>query len=118
MRVLRTTSGWRIRRVLWMCFYVPDVGGSVVSDCGDTRPASGTPFCVLGVGDTKQTFFCQPGGIMSGAQHVCEPLPLSAPTIDSESVVDVCIDRAEREVVSFQVRMALLLRETRPYGPV
>ena len=70
------------------------------------------------VGDTKQTFFCQPEGITSGAQPVCELLPLLAPTIDSESVVDVCIDRAEREVAWFQVRVALLLREARPCGPV
>ena len=95
MRVFRTTSGRRIRRVLWICFYVPNLGGSVVSDCGDKRPASGTLGYALGVGDTKQKFFCRPEGIMLGTQPVCEPLPLSAPNIDSESVVDVCIDRAE-----------------------
>ena len=73
----------------------PKLGGSVVSDCGDTRPASGTPGDEPGVGDTKQTFFCQPEVIMSGAQLVCEPLPPSAPNIDSKFVVDVYSDRAE-----------------------
>ena len=76
-------------------FYVPNMGGSVVRDCGDTRPASGTLGYVLGVEDTKQTFFCQPEDMRSGAQPVCEPLPLTAPNIGSESVVDVCSDRAE-----------------------
>ena len=33
-----------------------------------TRPASGTRGFVVVVGDTKQTFFCQPEGIMSGAR--------------------------------------------------
>ena len=85
-----------------VCFYVPNLDDSVVSDCsdahvrtGDTRPASCTLGYVLGVGDTKQTFFCLPEGILSGTQPVCEPLPFSAPKIDSGSVVDVCIDRAE-----------------------
>ena len=72
---------------------VPNLGGSDVSDCGDTRPASGNPGCVLGVGDTKQKFFCRTEDIMLGTQPVCEPLPLSAPNIGSESDVDVCIDR-------------------------
>ena len=53
-----------------VCFSVPNLGGSVVSDGGDTRPASGTPGYVLNVRDTKQTFFSQPEGIMSGAQPV------------------------------------------------
>ena len=78
-----------------MCLYVPNLGGSVVSDCGDTRPGSDTLGFVLGVGDTKQMFFCRSEGTMLGTQPVCEPLPLSAANIDSESVVDVCIDRAE-----------------------
>ena len=39
--------------VVDMCFSVPNLGGSVVSDGGDTRPGSGTPGYVLGVGDTK-----------------------------------------------------------------
>ena len=45
--------------VVDICFYVPNLGGSVVSDCGDTRPASGTLGYVLGVGNTKQKFFCR-----------------------------------------------------------
>ena len=57
------------------CFSVPNLGGSVVSDGGDTRTASGTPGNVLGVGDTKQTSFYQPKGIVSGAQPVSVPLP-------------------------------------------
>ena len=32
---------------------------------------------------------------MWGTEPVCELLPLSAPNIDSESVVDVCFGRAE-----------------------
>ena len=58
-----------------MCFYVRNLGGSVVSDCGDTRTASGQLGYVLGVGDTQPMLFCW------------------SPNIDS--VVNVCIDRAE-----------------------
>ena len=96
MRVFRTTSRRETPTcVVDTCFSVPNLGGSVVSDGGDTRPATGTPGYVLGVGDTNQTSFCQPEGIMSGAQPVCEPLPPSAPNIDSKSVLDVCSDLAE-----------------------
>ena len=52
-----------------------NLGGSVVSDCGDTRTASGQLGYVLGVGDTQPMLFCW------------------SPNIDS--VVNVCIDRAE-----------------------
>ena len=77
-----------------MCvFSVPNLGGSVVSDGGDTRPASGTPGYVLGVGNTESMFCCRSEGTLSGTQFVCEPLPCSAPKIDSEYGVDVCIDR-------------------------
>ena len=81
--------------VVDMCFYVPNLGGSVVSDCGDTRTARCAPGNVLGVGDTEQTFSCQPDDVVTGTQPACEALPLSAPNIDSEFVVDLCIDRAE-----------------------
>ena len=74
-----------------MCCDVPNLGGSVVSDCGDTRPANGTPGYGLGVGDTKKMFSWRSEGTISGTQPVCQPLPLSAPDIDLESVVDVCI---------------------------
>ena len=50
---------------------------------------------VLGVRDTEQTFSCQPDGVVSGTQPVCEPLPCSAPQIDSEHGVDVCIDSVD-----------------------
>ena len=73
---------------------------SGVSDCDDTPlrtddriPASCTPGSVLGVGDTKRTFSCLPEGILSGTQPVCPPLPFLAPNIESESIVDVRIDR-------------------------
>ena len=58
-------------------------------------PSSGTPGYVLGVGDTEKMFFCWSEGTVSGTQPVCKALPLSAPNIGSESVVAVCIDRAE-----------------------
>ena len=48
----------------------------------DTLAASCTLGYVLGVGDTKQMFFCLPEGVVS-------------PNIGSRSVVDVCTDRAE-----------------------
>ena len=51
---------------------------------------------VLGVRDTEQTFSCQPDGVVSGTQPVREPLPCSAPKIDSEYGVDVCIDSADQ----------------------
>ena len=85
-----------------VCFYVPNLCDSVVSDCsdthlrtGDTRPASCTPGHVLGVGDTKQSscvcqkVSCREPSLFASLCH------FSAPNIDSESVVDVCIDRAE-----------------------
>ena len=53
------------------------------------------------------------------AQPVCEPLPPSAPNIDSKSVVWMCAVTGQwREVAWFQVRVALSLRETRPCGLV
>ena len=69
-----------------MFLYVPNLDGSVVSDCGDTRH-------VLGVGDTQPMLFCWSECSRSGTQPVRTPLALSAPNIDS--VVNVCIYRAE-----------------------
>ena len=54
-----------------MSFYVRNHGGSVVSDCGDTRPASGTPGYLLDVGDTRQMFFF-------GQKELCREPNLSA----------------------------------------
>ena len=76
-----------------MFLYVPNLDGSVVSDCGDTRPASGPPGYVLGVGDTQPMLFCWSECSRSGTQPVRTPLALSAPNIDS--VENVCIYRAE-----------------------
>ena len=96
------------------CRDVPNLDGSVVHDFGDSRPASGTPSYVLGVGDAKKMFFWRSESTMSGTQPVFEPLPLSAPNIDSESVVDVCMDMAEEVSCVVSDARALLLRETRP----
>ena len=81
-----------------VCSYVPNRDNSVVSDCGDTQLRTGdtctarcAPGYVLGVGDTEQTFSGQPDGVVSGTQPVCEPLPCSAPKVDSKYSVDVCI---------------------------
>ena len=81
-----------------MCSHVPNLDNSVVSDCGDTHLRTGdtcTARCalgsVLGVGDTEPTFSCQRDGVVSGTQPFCEPLPFSAPKVDSEYGVDVCI---------------------------
>ena len=76
-----------------MFLYVPNLDGPVVSDCGDTRPASSPPGCVLGVGDTKKMLLCWSENSRSGTQPVRKPLRLSAPNIDS--VVNVCIGTAE-----------------------
>ena len=85
-----------------VCSDVPNLDNSVVSDCGDTQLRTGdtctarcAPVYVLGVGDSEQTFSCQPDGVVSGTQLVCEPLPCSAPKVDSEYGVDVCIDSAD-----------------------
>ena len=85
-----------------MCSYVPNSDNSVVSDCRDTQLRTGDTCTVryaagyvLGVRDTEQTFSCQPEGVVSGTQLVCEPLPHSAPKIDSEYDVDSCVDSAE-----------------------
>ena len=84
------------------CSCVANLDNSVGSDCGDTQLRTGntcTVRCmsgnVLGVGDTEQTFSCQPDEVVSGTQPVCEPLPCSAEKVDSEYGVDVCIDSAD-----------------------
>ena len=84
------------------CSNVPNSENSVVSDCGDTQLRTGdtgtarcAPGSVLSVGDTEQTFSCQPDGAASGTQPVCEPWPCSAPKVDSEYGVDVCIYSAD-----------------------
>ena len=75
-----------------VCFNVRNLGGSVVSDCGVTRPAGGTPLPL-------RCLKYQANALLSvrrnsvGTQPVRKPLPLSVPNIDS--VVDVCIDGAE-----------------------
>ena len=71
-----------------VCSYVPNLDNSVVSDRGDTQLRT----AVL---DTEQTFSCQPNGAVSGTQPVCEPLPCSAPKVDSEYGVDVYIHSAD-----------------------
>ena len=53
------------------------------------------PGYVLGVGDTEQTFSCQPGGVLSRTQPVWEPLSGSAPKVDSEYGVKGCLDSAD-----------------------
>ena len=60
---------------------------SVVRDCGntqlqrgDTYTARGALGCVLGVGDTEQTFSCQPDGVVSGTQPGGEPVRCPAKT--------------------------------------
>ena len=58
--------------------------------------------------DGEQTFSCQPDGVVSGTQPVCEPLPSSAPKVDSEYGVGVCIDGAD------EGRAAIPLWEIRP----
>ena len=75
---------------------------SVVSDCGNTQLRTGdtgtarcAPGSVLGVGDTEQTFSCQPDRVVPGTQPVCESLSSSAPKVDSEYCVDVCIYSAD-----------------------
>ena len=85
-----------------VCSHVPNMDNSVVSDCGDTQLRTGdtcTARCasgyVLGVGDTEQIFSCQPDGVVSGTQPVCEPLPCLAPKVASEHGADVCIDSAD-----------------------
>ena len=72
-----------------VCSHVPNSDNSVVSDCGDSQLRTGdtcTARCaagyVLGVRDTEQTFSCQPDGVVSGTQPVCELLPCSAPMIE------------------------------------
>ena len=104
MRVFCTSSGLRNSRALRMCAPMPNLDNSVVSDCGDTQLRTGdtcTVRCaagyVLGARDTEQTFSCQPDGVVSGTQLVCELLPCSAPKIDSEFGVDVCIDSADEK---------------------
>ena len=98
-------------RIFWpensMCVadvwsYVPNLGNSVVSDCGDTQLRTGdtctarcVPGYVLGVWDTEQTFSCLPDGVVSGTQLVCEPLPCSAPKVDLEYGVGVFTDSAD-----------------------
>ena len=81
-----------------VCSYVPNLDDSVVSDCGNTQLRTGdtgtarcAPGSVLGVGDTEQTFSCQPDRVVPGTQPVCESLSSSAPKVDSEYCVDVCI---------------------------
>ena len=83
-----------------MCFYVLNLGGSVVSDCGDTRAASGTGH-VLEVADTKQMLFCRSEGTVGNP--TC---PLSAPNIDSPSWM-CALTGQRREVAWFQMRIAL-----------
>ena len=85
-----------------VCSYVPNLDNSVVRDCGDMQLGTGdtgtarcAPGYVLGVGDTEQTFSCQPDGVVSGTQPVCELLPCSAQKGDSEYRGDVCINRAD-----------------------
>ena len=82
-----------------VCSYVLNLDNSVVGDTqlqtGDTCTARCAPGCVLGVGDTEQIFSCQPDGVVSGTQPVCELLPCLAPKVDSEYGVDVCIDSAD-----------------------
>ena len=68
---------------------------SVILRRGDTGTARWALGSVLGVGDTDQRFSCQPDGVVSGTQPVCEPLPCSAPKVDSEYGVDVCIYSAD-----------------------
>ena len=85
-----------------VCSCVPNLDNSVVSDFGDTQLPTGdtcTVRCascsVLGVGDTEQTFSCQPDGVVSRTQLVREPLPCSAPKGGSEYGVNVDIDSAD-----------------------
>ena len=61
---------------------------------GATRTQPGAPCFVLGVGDTEQTLSCQPDGVVSGTQPVCEPVRCSAPKGASE-YEDVCSDSAD-----------------------
>ena len=78
--------------------YVPNMDNSVVRDplrTGDTCTTRCSAGYVLGVRDTEPTFSCQPVGVVSGTQLVCELLPSSAPEVDSEYVVDVGIDSAD-----------------------
>ena len=79
-----------------VCSYVPNLGcGDTHLRTGDTCAAECAPGIVLGVGDTEQTFSCQPDGVVSGTQPVCQPLPCSAPKADSGYGVDVEIDQAD-----------------------
>ena len=70
-----------------------ELGGDTQLRTRDTCTARCALGYVLGVGGTEQTFCCQPDGVVvSGTQLVCEPLQCSAPKVDSECGVDVCID--------------------------
>ena len=69
-----------------MCCDIPNLGGTVVSDCGDTRPTNGTRGFVLGVGDTRKCSFVVGNPAFLRAFATCST---------RHSVVDVCTDRAE-----------------------
>ena len=68
---------------------------SMIATKGDASPASGTHCCVLGFGNTQQTFLGLLEGIVPGTRLDCQPLPFSAPNTNSESVVGVCLDITE-----------------------
>ena len=76
-----------------VCSEVPNLDNSVDSDCGDTqlqrgetRTARCAPGSVHGVGDTEQSFSCQPDGVVSSTQPVCEPLPEYCVNVGLDSV--------------------------------
>ena len=62
---------------------------------GDTCTTRGATGYVLGVGETEQTFSCQPDGVVSGTQPVCALVSDLALKVGSEYGVDVCIDSAD-----------------------
>ena len=73
---------------------VPNLG-SVVGDCGDTCPAvARQATCSVSETPRKCSFVGQKVRCREPSLSA-RLLPLSAPNIGSESVVAVCIDRAE-----------------------
>ena len=107
-------STWETRRVLRKCVFT-NLDDSSVSDCDDTHsctddaiPASCTPGSALRVGNTGQTFiFCREPNLSVRLCHFLKQ------TLIPNLLWMCAVTRRKREIVWFQVLVALPLWEIR-----
>ena len=95
MRVFCTSSSLRISRALRMCALMYRTWTTPLSVIAATRSCGQATWAQPDTRRALYSFSCQPDGVVSGTQPVCDFLPRSAPNVDSEYGVDVLFCSAD-----------------------